>query len=95
MFGTQCWTAYHLCLTPGGVLHHGLGQGGAGGEAVEEGGDDVTAADGQHLLVGSHRVAVLLRKHLRQRHGEGKAARQKHKQQSDFAFHLNHCEHES
>ena len=66
----------YLGLAAGGVLHHGLGQGGAGGEAAEEGGDDVAAADGQHLLVGTHRVAVLLGKHLRQRHGEGKAGKQ-------------------
>ena len=66
----------YLRLAAGGVLHHGLGQGSAGGEAVEEGGDDVTAADGEHLLVGTHCVAVLLGKHLRQRHGEGKAETQ-------------------
>lgn len=33
---------------------------------MEEGGDDVTAADGKHLLVGSNRVAIFLGKHLGQ-----------------------------
>lgn len=43
---------------------------------MEEGRDDVAEADGQHLLVGSNRVAVFLGKHLGQRNGEGEAGRQ-------------------
>lgn len=64
--------ACHLGLAACGVLHHGFSQRRAGGEAVEEGGDDVTESDGQHLLVWTHRVAVLLGEHLGQRHSEGK-----------------------
>ena len=48
---------------------------------MEERGDDVAAADGQHLLVGANRVAVLFSKHLRQRHGEGKTETKKKKEE--------------
>lgn len=63
----------HLGLAARGLLDEGLGEGGAGGEAAEERRQDVAEADGVHLLVGVHRVAVLLGEHLGQRHGDGEA----------------------
>ncbi|XP_045690073.1 alpha-L-iduronidase isoform X3 [Phyllostomus hastatus] len=65
--------AGQLRAAAGGRLHQALGQGGAGGKAVEESGQHVAAAHGQQLLVGSHRVAVAAGEHLRQRDGEGGA----------------------
>ncbi|KAF3838887.1 hypothetical protein F7725_010655 [Dissostichus mawsoni] len=45
----------------------------AGGEAAEERRQDVAETNGVHLLVGVHRVAVLLGEHLGQRDGDGES----------------------
>lgn len=63
----------HLTLAARGLLDQRLGERGAGGEAAEEGGQDVAEADGVQLLVGVHGVVVLLGEHLRQRDGDGEA----------------------
>ena len=63
----------HLRLAARGLLDERLGQSGAGREAAEKRRQDVAEADGEHLLVGVHRVAVLLGEHFRQRDGDGEA----------------------
>lgn len=63
----------HLTLAARGLLDQRLGERGAGGEAAEEGGQDVAEADGVQLLVGVHGVVVFLGEHLRQRDGDGEA----------------------
>lgn len=54
----------YLGLAPCGLLDQRLSQCSAGGEAAEERGQDVAEADGVHLLVGVHCVAMLLGEHF-------------------------------
>lgn len=85
----------YLCLAACGVLHHCFCQCCTGGEWVEEGGNDITEADSQHLLVGTNGVAMFLSKHFRQRHREGKTTRQKNifGEYLSFQIHLTWGEH--
>lgn len=63
----------YLSLAPCGLLDQRLSQRSAGGEAAEERWQDVAEANGVHLLVGVHCVAVLFGKHLRQWDSDGES----------------------